>query len=196
MEQPRLGLLGVWDQIVGPGMPAAEVKLVLISGLVGSAMAAWRFETVSGSGWWALVAGLIGFDVLAGAVCNATQTTKNWYHSRHPSFLRTMAFILPHLGYIALIAWLWRGTRGFDFHYFAIFSASLLLSSVAVIVSPPRLAAPVAFAAFLFDLVLINLAVGITPGLEWFAPGLLLKLLIGHLVPPGFANSGPPTQAP
>ena len=184
MDQPRSGILGVWDQIVGPGMPAAEVKLVLITGFVGSGMAAWRFESVNGSGRWALLAGLIGFDVLAGAVCNATQTTKNWYYSRHRSFLRTMAFILPHLGYIALIAWLWRGTRGFDSHYFAIFSASLLLSSFALIVSPPRLAAPVAFAAFLFDLVLINLAVGITPGLEWFAPGLLLKLLIGHLVPP------------
>ena len=184
MEQPLPGILGVWDRIVGPGMPAAEVKLVLLSGFVGSGIAAWRFETVSGSGWWAVVAGLMGFDVLAGAVCNATQTTKKWYHSRHRSFLRTMAFILPHLGYIALIAWLWRGPRGFDFDYFAIFSSCLLVSSFAVILSPRRLAAPVAFAAFLFDLVLINLAVGITPGLEWFAPGLLLKLLIGHLVPP------------
>ena len=184
MQQPRPGILGVWDHIVGPGMPAAEVKLVLISGIAGSGIAAWRFETVSGSGWWALLAGLIGFDVLAGAVCNATQTTKNWYHSRDQGFWRKMAFVLPHFAYIALIAGLWRGTRGFDFGYFAIFAGSLMLSSIAVIAAPPRLAAPVAFAAFLFDLVLINLAVGITPGLEWFAPGLLLKLLIGHLVPP------------
>ena len=184
MEQPRPGIFGVWDRIVGPGMPAAEVRLVLISGFVGSVIAAWRFETVRGSGWWAVVAGLVGFDVLAGAVCNATQTTKSWYCSRERSFMQKVAFILPHLGYIALIAWLWRGTRGFDLPYFAVFSVSLLLSSVAVILSPPRLAAPVAFAAFLLDLILINVVVGITPGLEWFAPGLLLKLLVGHLVPP------------
>jgi hypothetical protein len=169
-------------------MPADEVRLVLISGIAGAGFAAWRFGSVSGFGWWAALAALIGFDVLAGAVCNATQTTKRWYASRERNRISKMAFILPHLGYVALIAWLWRGGHGFDVQYFAVFAVSLLLGSAAVIMSPPRLAAPVAFAAFLANLLAIDLVAGITPGLEWFAPGLLLKLLVGHLVPPEATN--------
>jgi hypothetical protein len=165
-------------------MPKDETVLVLFASAVGAVFAAWRFGVVDGFGWAAALAGLIGFDVAGGAVCNATLTTKRWYHRIETGWRAKVAFVIPHLGYVALIAWLWRGRTGFDWGYFAVFSVALAAGCAAVLIAPKRLAAPVAFAAFLAALTMITLVAGVTPGLEWFAPGLLLKLLVGHLVPP------------
>jgi hypothetical protein len=185
--QPRGGALGVWDRIVGPGMPADEARIVLLAGLAGAAVAAWRFDAKMGFGWAVALAALIGFDVIGGAVCNATQTTKRWYDRNQHARRAKLGFILPHLGYVALVAWLWRGSQAFDVGYFVTVSAALVAGAVVILTAPGRLAGPMAFGMFLAALTAITVSVGLTPGLEWFAPGLLLKLLIGHLVPPNSA---------
>jgi hypothetical protein len=181
---PRAGVIGIWDRIVGPGMPAEETHLIVWACAIGTIFAAWRFGALNGFGWGAALAGLIGFDVIGGAVCNATQTTKRWYNRTGTNWQRKLAFVLPHLGYVALIAWLWREPGGFDVQYFITFSAILLAGSAVVLLAPTWLAAPVASAAFVIALTCIVVCLGLTHGLEWFAPALLLKLLFGHLVPP------------
>jgi hypothetical protein len=146
--QPRSGALGVWDRIVGPGMPADETRLVLLAGLVGAAVAAWRFDARMGFGWAVTLAALVGFDVVGGAVCNATRTTKRWYDRAHNAWRAKLGFVLPHLGYVALVAWLWRGSNAFDTGYFLVVSVALVTGSVAVLTAPGRLALPVAFGSF------------------------------------------------
>jgi hypothetical protein len=158
--------------------------MVVVAGLVGAVFAAWRVDARLGFSWAVALAALVGFDVVGGAVCNATQTTKRWYARGHNSPRAKLGFVLPHLGYVALVAWLWRGTTSFDTAYFAVFSVILTTGSLAMLATPARLAAPMAFSVFLFALTAIVVSMGLTPGLEWFAPGLLLKLLVGHLVPP------------
>ncbi len=73
---PRPGLLGVWDRLVGPGMTRSETSLVLMSCALGAACAAARMSAIGAEWYIVVLAGLMGFDLVGGAVCNATDTTK------------------------------------------------------------------------------------------------------------------------
>jgi hypothetical protein len=94
-----------------------------------------------------------------------------------------MAFVLPHLVYVALVAWLFQNRVGFDWHYFSTVSLCLLLATSVVLVVPADLKRPVAAGLYLVALAVGLYTVGLTTGLEWFLPALYLKLLLGHLVP-------------
>lgn len=183
ITQLRSGLVGVWDRIVGPGMSVGETRMVVLACGAGAGLAAWRAFWINAAGWQIVLAAFMGLDVIGGAVCNGAPTTKRWYASSHHARLRKFAFVLPHLGYVALVAWLWRGS-GFDWSYFIVFSIVLIGSTALVLSAPSGLAQPIAFAMFIASFSAICILTGLTPGLEWFAPALLLKLLVGHLVPP------------
>ena len=148
LPQPRPGLLGIRDRIVGPGMPADELRIVILAGFVGTVFAAWRVDARLGFGWAVALAALVGFDIVGGAVCNAAQTTKRWYAQSHNTSRAKFGFVLPHMGYVAPVAWLWRGTTSFDTAYFAAFSLALITGSLAMLATPARLAALVAFGVF------------------------------------------------
>lgn len=187
---PRNGLLGLWDRIVGPGMTAAETRLVLLSSVLGGLFASVWLAKGGTTVWQCLLAFAVGFDVFGGAVCNATETTKHWYHRAGQGFLQHALFLAPHLAYLALVAAIWRGPD-FDGFYVAVGAAVLTIGSAAVMLAPNRTKRPVAFLAFLVGLLTIELATGPTLGLEWFVPALLLKLLVGHLVPSPARQSPP-----
>jgi hypothetical protein len=122
----------------------------------------------------------VGFDLFGGAVCNATDTTKAWYRSGQ-NLIHRFLFILAHLPYIALVACLWRGPN-FDFVYFTTVGGTLIMAAAIVLALPDHLMRPGAFAAYLAALIVVTMWIFPVKGLEWFAPTLLLKLLIGHLV--------------
>lgn len=71
----------------------------------------------------------------------------------------------------------------FDGAYLAVVGGALVVSAVALAATRPSLKRPVAAALFVAAVGVVLATVGPTPGLEWFAPALFLKLLAGHLVP-------------
>jgi len=183
LPRPRSGLLGLWDRLIGPGATLAETTLILVSALTGTIAAALRLGLLEFDLLHVAVGAVLGFDILGGAVCNATDTTKRWYHRPEVRWVQHMAFVLPHLVYVALVAWLFQSRAGFDWNYFSTVSICLLFATIVVLVVPAYLKRPVAMGLYLVAMAVGLYTVGLTTGLEWFIPALFLKLLIGHLVP-------------
>lgn len=180
---PRAGLPGAWDRLVGPGMTPGEAALVLGASLVGALLAGLHLVLQGYGVFLAVIGAAIAFDVIGGAVCNTTDTTKRWYHRPAARAKDHMGFIALHVVHIALIAWLFR-EPGFDWSYALLMSVWLLVSASIVIRAAPLLKSPLAVALTLAAFALVFYGPGPTPGMEWFVPALFIKLLIGHAVPP------------
>ena len=179
--EPRTGFAGLWDRLIGPGATFSENTLIIASSALGAVGAAIPFA-LAGSSLVMVVAALLGFDVIGGAVANATNTTKAWYHRPGIGFSQHLNFLAPHLIHIFLVAWLFRA-QPFDVGYMLIIGSTLLFSGLIVILSPKSLKRPIAAGLYLVAVATALYVTGLTPGLEWFVPALFLKLLIGHLVP-------------
>ena len=181
IDVPRPGMLGLWERVVGPGMTRGETRLVLAACALGAACAAARMSAIGAEWYLVLLAGVMGFDLFGGAVCNATDTTKAWYHRSSVGWRDHALFVAPHVGYVVVVAALLRGPV-FDVRYGIVVTSLLFLSASLVLASPPRLKRAVAAGLCVAALGVVA-AGGPTRGLEWFAPALFLKLLAGHLVP-------------
>lgn len=182
MPQPRPGVLGAWDRFVGPGMGWQENTLVIGSGTVGAGLAAWALLLHGAPPWLVALGALIALDVIGGAVCNATQTTKRWYHRPGATLRDHVSFTSLHVLHIVAVAWAFRGP-GLDFAYALGLSATLITAMLVVLATPRVFKLPVAVVFYLIAIALTFHVFGATPGLEWFVPALFVKLLIGHLVP-------------
>lgn len=183
LPTPRRGLFGLWDRLIGPGATKAENALIIISSIIGALWATARLWFLGFDVKHLVVGAIIGFDIIGGAVCNATDTTKRWYHRPEVTWIQHVAFVLPHLIHVSLVSWLFRNVVGFDWNYFGSISSYLLFATAVVLVVPNYLKRPVAAGLFLIAIAIEFYGVGITLGIEWFTPALFLKLLIGHLVP-------------
>lgn len=185
LPPPRPGLAGAWDRFVGPGMTEGEQAIVCAASVLGVVVVAWRLWMLDMSIPQILVGALIGVDVIGGAVCNMTDTTKRWYHRAGRTFGDHFSFTLPHLLHIALVAWMFRSgaTGGFDLTYLLVLGGWLLVSVAVVLKTPGLLKSPMAATLYLVALGLSLYALGPTFGLEWFVPVLFIKLLIGHALP-------------
>ena len=180
--EPRTGLVGSWDRLIGPGATFSENTLIIVSAVLGGVGAVTPFVIAGSPLLKILIAALLGLDIFGGAVANATNTTKAWYHRPGSGFAQHFGFLLPHLIYIFFVAWFFRGGL-FDTNYMLITSSTLLFSGLIIILSPKFLKRPVAAALYLVAVIVALYVTGLTPGLEWFVPALFLKLLMGHLVP-------------
>jgi hypothetical protein len=176
----RTGLAGVWDRVVGPGATRAENALIVIASLLGGLGVAASLAAEKRSMGVIVAAALIGFDVVGGAVANATTTTKRWYHRPGSSEVHHLGFVSLHLVHVALVAVLFRGG---DLAYFAAVSGYLVAASAVVALTPVELKRPAAAALFAVALLGWTYLLGPTPGLGWFVPLLFMKLLVGHMVP-------------
>jgi hypothetical protein len=180
---PRSGLAGLWDRIVGPGATPAENTLIVLSSIIGAFAVALQLSSQGFDSLHIAVGAILGFDIIGGAVCNATDTTKRWYHRPEATWVQHIAFVLPHLLHVAMVSWLFRGSIGFDWNYFGSISSYLFFATVIVLVIPSYLKRPVAAGLYLIVIAIGLYKVGSTLGVEWFIPALFLKLLMGHIVP-------------
>ena len=180
---PRSGLAGLWDRLIGPGATPAENTLIVISCIIGALAVASQLWSQGFDSLHIAVGSLLGFDIIGGAVCNATDTTKRWYHRPGATWVQHIAFILPHLLHVAMVSWLFRDPMGFDWNYFGSITSYLFFAAAIVLAIPSYLKRPVAAGLYLIVIAIGLYRVGSTFGVEWFIPALFLKLLIGHLVP-------------
>ncbi len=181
-QQPRSGLSGVWDNIVGPGMTVDETAIVLTACVIGTVVSIVRLESLGTSTMPLILGAVMGFDIIGGSVCNATRTTKAWYHRPGQTPAKHMLFALPHVIYVLLVAEFFRGSR-FDVKYAVFLSLLILVGCATVLATPKAIKRPMAFFVYLAGLTSVGILFMPAQGLEWFAPALMLKLFIGHLVP-------------
>lgn len=178
---PRTGLRGQWDRLVGPGTTRAENCLIVGFALVFSS-AVFLYTQVASLGWTFLqiaVVLLFSLDIAGGIIANTTVAGSQWWHrpsqSQGPQFTFVTLHIHPFIlaGVFPVLTWV-EATIAYGF----------LLGSTAVILGvPERLRRPIAMGLFTSGLVLALYVVTPPYGLEWFLPLLYLKLLPGHLVP-------------
>ncbi len=163
-------------------MTAGENAIVIGVSLV-SAVVVGVHLTLAGFDWVRILIGsIIAFDVIGGAVCNMTDTTRRWYHRAGQTAKDHLSFITLHLLHIALVAWLFRGAP-FDLSFMIIMGGWLMISAFILVNTSELLKSPMAATLYVVASLLIIYMIGPTPGLEWFELLLFLKLLIGHAVP-------------
>lgn len=180
VPEPRSGLAGQWDELIGPGATRAEQLLIVVVALLGPLVVVWRVAVLGleWSIWQWLVALLVALDLFGGVVANATSAAKRWYHRPGQGVRQHLQFVAIHIVQIAAVAlvfveldWLSAGL-----------AYGFLLGSAAVVEFVPRyLQRAVALTMTVAGLLLAFYALPIVPGLEWFFPVLFLKLIASHL---------------
>ncbi|MFE3441412.1 hypothetical protein ACFXNW_00105 [Nocardia sp. NPDC059180] len=167
------------DRLIAPQATRAEVCLGFGAAIGG---AATGFVLAMSAGWsWlaVLVVAVIAFDMFGGAVVNAMASAKRWYHRPGRTWVHHLGFVGVHVQPFILAA----VVPGFGWIDAAAIYAVALGGAVIVTVAPEALRRPIAFAATAFGLVAVTSMVTVPHELMWFAPVLLIKLLLAHLLP-------------
>jgi hypothetical protein len=178
---PRDGWRGELDRFIGPGATRAEIALALGAAFAaGLAMALYALlRPLPWTIWQTFVAALIAFDLAGGVATNATRAAKRWYHRPGQGRRPLMLFTAAHGAHLLLVAALFRAG---DWAWAAVWFAGLLGMAASIVWAPRYLQRPLALlwvvAGFAVDLY----AFAPAPGMEWFIPVFLLKLLAAHLV--------------
>lgn len=176
---PRSGFAGAFDKFFGPGTTRAEAWLEAVFCL-GAGIAMPLYAYLNGFEWSLvqyILAAWIAFDMVGGIITNATSSAKRWYHRPGQGFKAHFSFIALHIGYLFLVAWLF---RSMDWMYFGGLSAFLLLAAFIVLRAPLYLQRPLAFGMVVIAFLFNRYGFSPTMGLEWFVPFLFIKLLASH----------------
>jgi polyferredoxin len=180
LPQPRPGLAGVWDRLVGPGTTRTETWLILGVALAGG-LAVPLYGHNRDLGWTTpqiVLASLLAVDLFGGVVENATAAARRWHHRPGRTPRDHMAFVAFHGLHLLLVTWLF---YSLDWAYFAAYYDYLLGAGWLMLNLSPSLRRPTAL-ALAAGAVLLN-GYGLTPaaGLEWVVPVLFLKVIVGYL---------------
>ncbi|MEV0334960.1 hypothetical protein [Nocardia sp. NPDC050717] len=167
------------DRLIAPGATRAEITLgfgVATCGAAGAAALAVRAQHP----WFAVaVIAVLAFDLFGGAVVNAMGSAKRWYHrpGRHAG--HHLAFVAIHIQPF-LLAWV---LPAFSWPAAATVYALPLIAAVVVTATPAPMRRPVAFAVTTLGLLAITGLLTVPAEVGWFAPVLMIKLLLAHLLP-------------
>jgi len=178
---PRPGWRKEIDTFLGPGTTRAELTLEWIVSLAGGlGMLAYALlQPLGWNGWQTAVAVLLAFDLAGGVVTNATSSAKRWYHRPEQGFRQHFTFVAVHGIHLILIGWLFLAG---DWAWALFWFAFLMAASALILAIPLYLQRPLAFSLFGSGLLLWLYLDAPIPGLEWFIPVFLLKLLVSHLL--------------
>lgn len=185
----RGGVAGFVDVLLGPGATAAEAAVALLPAAAAAAVIVDAGATRYGwTGVQTALGGFLAFDIVGGAVANATTPAKRYYHGRPGATGGTrLAFVAAHGVHVAAVAAAWGGGRGGRLSPAAAAGVygALLAAAAAVVGVPRRLQRPVAVVAVVAAVLVATTEGGpaqMPRGMGWFLPTLALKLLVGHLV--------------
>ncbi|MFC9898219.1 hypothetical protein ACFVMC_31405 [Nocardia sp. NPDC127579] len=169
----------ITDRLIAPDATRGEI----VSGFGSATLGA---TTIFGLGlhagldlWQVVVLALVAFDMFGGAVVNATASAKRWYHRPTRTAAHHLGFVAVHIQPFVL-AW---AVPGFTWTAAATIYLTTLVAALVVTATPQSLRRPVAFGATAFGLTLTTTLVTVPHIAAWFAPILLVKLLLAHLLP-------------
>jgi hypothetical protein len=179
MPAPASVLRRISDQLVAPRASRGELLIVYTAAVAGSAPAV---VLAAGSGLalpsLAVVA-VVAFDLFGGSVANATAAAKRRFHGPGRGWRQHLGFVVAHVQpfVLALVV------PGFGWAAAAAIYGLVVAAALVVLAAPPRLRQPVAFGTTTFALTTALTGVTVPAALVWFAPVMLIKLLLGHLLP-------------
>lgn len=173
---------------MGTGATAIERGLVWATAGAGTLLAvgiAVR-DDVEWAWWQWLVVLALAVDLIGGPVANSLGSAKRLYHRPLPAEATTaqrllhdpVVFTAIHVQPFVVAAVL----PGHRWPWAATLYASALVGVLCVRAAPPHLARPVAYAAVVLGVLLLQL-VDAPQGVGWLGPVLLIKLVLAHALP-------------
>lgn len=165
--------------LVAPGASSAESGLCFLAAGVGSALAAIGAAGAGLAPWSIAVLAVVAFDLVGGAVVNATAAAKRRFHGPDRGRWHRLGFVAAHVQPFLLAL----TVPGFGWAAAAVGYGLALAGAVAVLAVGPQIRRPLAFAITAIGSVAALLAAPVPVFLAWVTPVLLIKLLLGHLLP-------------
>jgi len=175
------------DELMGTGATKAEKIIAYLGGLIIPFVLAFLgiYGIVHWTWWQWIIAIAIGADISAGAVANALNSCKRFYHSpiklgeeKYRLAKNQIFFTALHI--YPLIIWLCFDRTNW---MFAVIWYTLLLFSTWVIRQTPLyLQRPTSIIIVLIVILANAYLITPIPGFEWLAPLLFIKIIVGHSV--------------
>ncbi|MFJ9112010.1 hypothetical protein [Streptomyces sp. NPDC102283] len=126
-----------------------------------------------------IVIAVVAFDLFGGTVVNATRSAKRRFHRPGRTRRHHFAFVAAHVQPFALALLV----PGFGWTSAGAVYGLTLAGAACVLVAPTDLRRPVAFAVSALAITAATTSVAVPGELAWFAPVLVIKLLLAHLLP-------------
>jgi hypothetical protein len=167
------------DQLIAPGASTGERFVTYTAALAGSALAIALAMSAEFAALPLVVVAIVAFDQFGGAVANATPAAKRRFHGPRSSQARQFAFVAAHIQPFALAL----VVPGFGWNAATVIYGLVIAGAVAVLAAPPAVRRPVAFAVTVLACAVALTAVPVPGAVAWFPPVMLIKLLLGHLLP-------------
>lgn len=179
MPLPRRATSRLNDLLIAPGATRMERWLSYLTAVVGAGVAAAIGVAAGYPSPVVVVLAVLGFDLFGGAVVNATASVSRRFHTGVTAARRQVFFVAAHvhLPVLALILPAYPWSTAITLY------AGTLAAAVLVATAAPMSKRPLAFAAASGLLVAAVTLLPAPPALAWLAPLLILKLLLGHLLP-------------
>lgn len=179
--EPRSGAWRFIDEFIGPGATKSELVLQLAP-LPFAFYFGWMSATSAGYGVGrSFAAAVLALDLIGGIATNSTNAAKRWYHRDGQGVANHMGFVVPHVGHIFLVAWLFR-VGGTKWLWAFVVAMYLLVAAMIICLVDRKIQRTVALLCFAIATWIDVSSGGAGRGVEWFVPLLFLKLLVAHLV--------------
>ncbi|MFJ4703828.1 hypothetical protein ACIP6I_03055 [Streptomyces anulatus] len=165
--------------LVAPDAERGE-RIICYAGALAGTVFATALALRAPYAWPALtVIAVVAFDLFGGTVVNATRSAKRRFHRPGRSRLHHFAFVAAHVQPFALALLV----PGFGWISAGVVYALTLAGAACVLIAPADLRQPVAFAVAALAITAATTSVAVPGELAWFAPVLVIKLLLAHLLP-------------
>jgi hypothetical protein len=181
--QPREGMLGVLDRIVGPGAARWEIAGTMSFAAIGAlvAPALLHRQQPDSSPIELAVASAIGKDLGGGVWCTETPSAKRWYQRQDSTHLGRIGFAALHVYPFMVEAASGRG----DWRSAAISYSTLVAGAATLELTPTDKRRSVATGLYTAWLAGTTIVAPSPSGYAWMSPLLGFKLLVGHGTPRG-----------
>ncbi|WP_097871301.1 hypothetical protein [Streptomyces sp. rh34] len=165
--------------LVAPDAERGE-RIICYTGALAGTVIATALALRAPYAWPALtVIAVVAFDLFGGTVVNATRSAKRRFHRPGRSWFHHFAFVAAHVQPFALALLV----PGFGWISAGVVHALTLAGAACVLIAPADLRQPVAFAVSALAITVATTSVTVPGELAWFAPVLVIKLLLAHLLP-------------
>jgi len=165
--------------LVGSDPSPGELATTLACALTGTALAVGACLAADLPAAATAVTAVVAFDFFGGAVATSTAAAKRRYHAPGRTLRHHAGFVALHLQPFALALFV----PGFGWWTAAALYLLALACAAAVGLTPLPLRAPVAFCATATGSAAALLFLPVPDALAWLAPVMLVKLLLGHMLP-------------
>jgi hypothetical protein len=165
--------------LVAPQASSAESTLCYLGAVAGAGLAAFGAHRAGLTALPTVVLSVVAFDLVGGAVVNATAAAKRRFHGPGRGRAHHLGFVAAHVQPFLLAL----TVPGFGWTAAALGYGLALAGAATVLAAGPPIRRPLAFAITAVGSVAALVAAPVPAFLAWVTPVLLVKLLLGHLLP-------------